>query len=303
MRFSVQLPTDQVARGAEFVSFEAIAEMARVAEAAGFDAVAVTDHPAPPARWVAAGGHHSLDPFVALAFAAASTERLRLLTQVVVLPYRNPFLLAKSAATLDALSCGRLILGVAAGYLEREFAALGADFEGRNEASDEAIDVLRAAWRGEPVEYAGRDFVAKGNVQLPRPVEPDGPPIWVGGNSRRAIRRAVERGDGWLPFPAARALAGHTRTAALESLDDLRAGLDYARAHAAKIGRRAPLDVCVVPFGFTVNDPAPDLARVAGELPRYAEAGVTWLAFTLPAPSRAAWCDAVAALGTALAVR
>lgn len=303
MRFSVQLPTDHVHAGPELVSFEAVTEMARAAEDAGFDAVAVTDHPAPPARWVAAGGHHSLDPFVALSFAAAATTRLRLLTQVVVLPYRNPFLTAKAAATLDLLSGGRLILGVAAGYLAPEFAALGADFERRNETTDEAIDVLRAAWSGDPIDRIARGFVAKGTAQLPRPAAPGGPPIWMGGNARVAIRRAVERGDGWLPFPAPKSLAGHTRTAAMESLDDLRAGIAYAREHAEKIGRRRPLDVCLVPFGFAQGAPADDLARLRDEIPLYAEAGVTWLAFTQPATSRAAWCDAVAALGAATASR
>jgi probable F420-dependent oxidoreductase len=303
MRFAVQLPTSHVFDGDEFVSGGAIAEMARAAEDAGLDAVAVTDHPAPPARWVAGGGHHSLDPFVALAFAAAATTRLRLLTQVVVLPYRNPFLLAKAAASLDALSNGRLILGAAAGYLEPEFAALGADFAARNEASDEAIDVLRAVWRGEAVDVAGRRFHAKGTAQLPRPAQPAGPPIWIGGNARRAIRRAVERGDGWMPFPAPAKLAGWTRTTALESLDDLRAGLAYAREHAAAIGRATPLDVCLVPFGFERGARGEDLTGLAALLPTYAELGVTWLAFDLPAPSRAAWCDTVAALGRALHAR
>ena len=303
MRFSVQLPTDHVDAGAEFVSADAIAAMARAAEAAGFHAVGVTDHPAPPARWVAAGGHHSLDPFVALSFAATATERIHLLTQVAVLPYRNPFLLAKSAASLDLLSGGRLILGVAAGYLAAEFAALGADFANRNEVADESIAVLRAAWRGEALDFAGRGFVAKGNAQLPRPAQPEGPPIWVGGNARRAIRRAVEAGDGWLPFPAPAKLARHTSTAAMESLEDLRAGIAYAREHAAVTGRTRPLDVCLVPFGFTVSDDVADFARLADEIPLYAEAGVTWLAFTLPAKSRAAWCDAVAALGQAIAGR
>jgi probable F420-dependent oxidoreductase len=297
MRFSVQLPTDHVDAGAEFVSGDAIAVMARAAEAAGFHAVGVTDHPAPPARWVAAGGHHSLDPFVALSFAATATQHLRVLTQVAVLPYRNPFLLAKAAASLDLLSGGRLILGVAAGYLAAEFAALGADFANRNEVADETIAVLRAAWRGEAVEVEGRGFVAKGNAQLPRPAQPGGPPIWVGGNARRAIRRAVEMAEGWLPFPAPAKLARHTSTAAMESLDDLRAGIAYAREHAAKIGRTRPLDVCLVPFGFTLGDPVAAFPRLADEIPIYAEAGVTWLAFTLPAPSRGAWCDTVAALG------
>jgi probable F420-dependent oxidoreductase len=297
MRFAVQLPTDQVDAGTDLIGAAAVAEMARTAEAAGFDAVSVTDHPAPPARWVAAGGHHSLDPFVALAFAAAATERLRLLTQVVVLPYRNPFLTAKAAATLDALAGGRLILGVAAGYLAPEFAALGADFERRNETCDDAIDILRAAWRGDPVDRIARGFVAKGTAQRPRPAQPNGPPIWVGGNARRAIRRAVERGDGWMPFPAEKALAGWTRTAALESLDDLRAGVAFARAHAESIGRRAPFDVCLTPFGFSLGAPADQLERLRDELPLYAELGVTWLALTLPAASRADWCEQVARIG------
>jgi probable F420-dependent oxidoreductase len=286
MRFAVQLPTSQVFDGDEFVSGPAITEMARAAEAASLDAVAVTDHPAPPARWVAGGGHHSVDPFVALSFAAAATTRLRVLTQVVVLPYRNPFLLAKAAASLDALSGGRLILGGAAGYLKPEFAALGADFDGRNEASDEAIDVLRAVWRGEPVDVAGRHFHAKGTAQLPRPAQPNGPPIWIGGNTRRAIRRAVERGDGWMPFPAPAQFAGWT--------------LAYAREHVAAVGRTTPLDVCLVPFGFERGAKCDDFAGLVDLVPTYAELGVTWLAFDLPAPSRAAWCDTIAALGAAL---
>jgi probable F420-dependent oxidoreductase len=299
LRLAVQLPTDRVDAAAEFVSAEAIAAMARAAECAGFDAVAVTDHPAPPARWVAAGGHHSLDPFVALSFAAAATSRLRLLTQVVVLGYRNPLLLAKAAATLDALSGGRLVLGVAAGYLAPEFAALGADFANRNDVADATIATLRGAWRGEAFDVAG----AKGVAQLPRPAQPAGPPIWIGGNARRAIRRAVELGEGWMPFPAPASLAGFTRTAAMESIDDLRAALDYAKEHAARIGRTAPLDVCLVPFGFSRGSSADDFAALADQVPAYAALGVTWLAFDLPSPSRAAWCDHVARLGETFAGR
>jgi len=300
VRLAVLLPTDHVHRAEAFLAPGAVAEMARAAEDAGFDAVAVTDHPFPPARFLAEGGHHSLDPFVALAFAAAATRRVRLLTQVLVLPYRNPFLVAKAAATLDVLSGGRLVLGVAAGYLEGEFAALGADFARRNEDTDEAIDALREAWRGEPVERAGRGFRAAANVQLPRPARPGGPPIWIGGNARRAIRRAVERGDGWLPFPARARMAGYTRTAAMEGLADLRAGLAYAREHAAEIGRTAPLDVCMVPFEAARGARAEDAARLAEALPAYADAGVTWIALTLVAETREAWCDAARALGAAL---
>lgn len=310
MRFAVQLPTDRVEAGPELLSAAAVAEMARAAERAGFDAVSVTDHPMPPARWVAAGGHHSLDPFVALSFAAAATERLRLVTHVLVLPYRNPFLVAKAAATLDVLSGGRLVLGVAAGYLEGEFAALGADFAARNERTDEAIAALRTAWSGEPVTFEGAGFAARGNAQRPPPPARGddarrgwaGPPLWIGGNAPRAIRRAVELGDGWAPFPAPAKLAGHVRTAAMETLGDLRAGIDRARAHAERVGRSARLDVAFVPFGFELGTRAPPPPeRLRDEVAAYAAAGVTWLLLPLDAATRAAWCEQVAAYGEALA--
>ncbi len=301
MRFSVQLPADRADHAAEFLSGEAIAEMARSAERGGFDACAVTDHPFPGDAWLRSGGHHALDPFVALSFAAAATRQIRLLTHVLVLPYRNPFLAAKAAASLDVLSGGRLTLGVAAGYLESEFAALGADFAARNELADEALAAMRAAWSGESVSLAGRGFRAEGNRALPQPLQKPGPPIWVGGNSRRAIRRAVESADGWLPFPAPARLASRVGTAALATLDDLRAGIGYAREHAEKTGRAAPLDVCFVPFGFEmgVRD-ASAVGRLRDELPAYESAGVTWLAVSVPAETRAEWCDRVGALGEGL---
>ncbi len=125
MRLSLGLETSRSDRPEEFVTAEAIAEMAKAAEAAGFDAVFVTDHPFPDDRWLDGGGHHALDPLVALAFAAAATSTIGLHTNLFVLAYRNPFLSAKGIATLDQLSNGRVILGVGAGYLEPEFAALG----------------------------------------------------------------------------------------------------------------------------------------------------------------------------------
>ncbi|MCZ6463759.1 MAG: LLM class F420-dependent oxidoreductase [Proteobacteria bacterium] len=301
MRFSVQLPTDRVEYGAEFVSGEAVAECARAAEAAGFDAAFVTDHPVPDDRWLAAGGHHTVDPFVALSFAAAATEGLRLQTNVLVLPYRNPFLVAKAAASLDALSGGRLILGVAAGYLESEFAALGVDFAERNELSDEAIIAIKRAWGEEGVAMRGRHFEAAGNTQLPRPVQKPHPPIWVGGNSRRAIRRAVELADGWLPFPAPRRMAAHIRTASIESLEDLEARIGYAREHAAAVGRSAPLDIGFVPFGFEIRSMgAVDAAQLHESVASLHALGVTWVAINVPCRSRSEYRDRVGALGEAI---
>ena len=288
MRFTLQLPTDKVSSPAEFLTAEAIGEMARAAEAAGFDAAFVTDHPAPGDRWLASGGHHALDPFVALAFAAAATTRLRLQTHVLIAAYRSPFLAAKALASLDVASGGRLIVGTAAGYLEPEFAALGARFDERNELADELLTALKRIWSESGLVLAGRHFAAAGNTALPQPVQKPHPPLWVGGNSRRAIRRAVELGDGWLPFPAPARMARRVGTAALESEDDLARGLAYAREHAERVGRVAPLDVCFSPFGLDMRaDGLPEPASIRAAAQRLGALGVTWLAITLPCATRA----------------
>jgi probable F420-dependent oxidoreductase len=302
MRFSVQLPTDRVDAFEEFGSAEAIAETARAVEAAGLDACFVTDHPVPSDRFVGeAGGHHALDPFVALSFAAAATTRLRLQTHILVLPYRNPFLTANAAASLDAVSGGRVILGVAAGYLKDEFEALGADFEGRNAYCDEAIRAIRAAWTEDHLVFEGSGYRADGHSLRPRPAQKPHPPIWVGGNSRAAIRRAVELGDGWLPVPAPRRMASFIHTASIEDLDDLRERMAYARAHAEKIGRERPLDVCFVPFGLGMGHQDDlDPARFRSRIAELEEIGVTWVTLTLPARTRAELCDRIAGLGAAL---
>ncbi|MES4792315.1 MAG: LLM class F420-dependent oxidoreductase [Chloroflexota bacterium] len=210
MRVAVGLPTHRVDRPGGFLTGDAVAEIARAAEEAGFDAVFVTDHPFPGDRWLASGGHHTLDPMVALSFAAAATSRLRLLTNLCVLPYRNPFLVAKAVASLDALSGGRVILGVGAGYLASEFRALGVPFEERNERTD-AIMAIQRAWTGGSPTGRGPGWEASGNTMLPRPHQRPRPPIWVGGNSTRAIRRAVELADGWMPFPNPAAEAERAR--------------------------------------------------------------------------------------------
>jgi len=301
MRFTLQLPTDRVDAAAEFVRGDAVAEMARTAEAAGFDACFVTEHPFPSDRWLATGGHHALDPWVALSFAAAATTVLRVQTNIAVLAYRNPFLTAKAVASLDVLSGGRVILGVAAGYLRGEFEALGVDFEERNELCDEAIDALRLAWSQSGVDTKGRHFAAHGNSMLPRPVQTPHPPIWIGGNSRRAIRRAVEKGDGWIPFPTPGLASDRIRTAAIESLDDLAERVAYAREQARAIGRTTPLDVCFAPLGVPLHrrdEATPErFAEVARSL---AALGVTWLALSLPAKTRATWCERVREVGERL---
>ena len=127
MRFHVTHPLISHPYHPELVTGEGVVRLARAAEAAGFDGYGFTDHPAPTQAWLDAGGHDALDPFVALGVVAAVTSTIRLIPNIVVLPYRNPFVVAKAAATLDSLSGGRFTLATGVGYLEGEYAALGVD--------------------------------------------------------------------------------------------------------------------------------------------------------------------------------
>jgi probable F420-dependent oxidoreductase len=250
----------------------------------------VTDHPFPDDRWLATGGHHALDPMVVLAVAGAATSTLRLQTHVFVLAYRNPFLSAKSVLSLDRLSGGRVILGVASGYLRPEFGALGVDFDERNELTDEAIDAMIAAWTTDGVALDGRHFRARGNTMAPRPIARPHPPIWVGGNSKLAIRRAVERGQGWLPFPNPQAASRALKTPAMESVADLAERLQYARDHAETIGRTEPLEVCCALFSRALGGSgADDFAAQRDEVAELAALGAGWVTVQFPGTTRAEW--------------
>lgn len=284
--FSLEVPTQRVESVDEFVTAEAIADIARVAEESGFAAVHVTDHPAPDAKWLDHGGHHALDPFVALAFAAAATTHVKLLTNVYIAAYRNPFLGAKSIQSLAALSNGRLILGTAAGYLKPEFKALGIDFDNRGALLDEALDVLDKVLTGQDIAYDGTNFAARGVRLRPLPAAP--PPVWVGGNSKRAVRRAVARAQGWAPFNTF-GYAAASRTAEISTIDDLETAIDWAKQYAAEIGRTAPLDIC-----FSAGNLLDD-SRSADErhatIGRLGAAGVTWLTIAPTGASRAEVID------------
>ncbi len=298
MKFSVQLPTDRVEQGDEFISAGAIAVMAEAIERAGFDACWVTEHPFPSDEWMASGGHHSLDPFVALTAAAVVTKKLRLHTNILVLPYRNPFLTAKAVASLDAVSGGRVIMGVAAGYLEGEYAALGANFEDRNAITDEALVAMKQAWKGESMKRDGRYFQVCGNTMLPTPLQKPHPPIWVGGNTKMAIRRAAKHGQGWSPFPIAGVFAGRTRTASIETLEDLRKGIEYLRDYAKSIGRSDRIDVNFVPFGSRMNSQqALDPAAFREQVAELESIGVTWVSLGVPGVSRDEYLGSIARFG------
>lgn len=175
-----------------------LAQVARTADEVGLFYLAVCDHvavPREPARRMSTGW---FDPVATLAWAGALTESVRLLSHVLVAPYRPPLVTAKSFLTIDELTGGRAVLGIGVGHVEGEFEALGADFAGRGAVTDEAIDLIRKAFTDEWVSHDGERFSADDVGLRPRGHQ-DQIPIWVGGSSKPAQRRAAERGDGWLP--------------------------------------------------------------------------------------------------------
>ena len=278
--------------------------MASAAEDAGVHAVYTTDHPAPDAAFMGSGGHHALDPFVALTVAATATSRVRLHTNLVILAYRNPFISAKALATLDVVSGGRLIVGTGAGYLAAEFAAVGADFEHRNDVTDEAIAVLKAVWSGEPITMEGRYFQAADTVALPLPVQRPHPPIWIGGNSRRAMRRAVELADGWNPMPTPARASSRVRTPPIESLDDLAGRIDELHAASEKAGRDVPPEVIFTPIGLDMRRrELPSAQAFLDDFAAHAEIGVSGLTINLIGSTRAEWIDNVRWFGSEVVAR
>lgn len=189
MQVGVHLPQYGRVAGAE-----AIVRAARHAEDLGFCDLWVSDHVVHPAAQDYPSPH-LFDPLVTLSWAAAVTGRIGLGTSVLVVPMHNPLELANSLASLDALSGGRLTVGVGVGWSEAEYAALGRDFATRGQRLDEAIDLFRAVWSEDPVSFHGR-FTSFDDVRLlPKPARPI--PIWVGGRSEASWRRACERGDGY----------------------------------------------------------------------------------------------------------
>ena len=178
--------------------------IAQHAEALGFESLWTGEHvvlpdpreapsPAPPEFAM-------LHPSTSLAYLAGVTERVKLGTGITLIAQRNPVVLAKEMASLDVVSGGRLLLGIGAGYLHQEFAALGVNFRERGARTDEYVAAMRALWTHEKPSFSGR-FVSFDNIQArPRPVQPGGPPIIIGGASDAALRRAVEYAQGWYGF-------------------------------------------------------------------------------------------------------
>ena len=223
-----------------------------LAEALGFDSLWMGEHVVAPSPWVAPSpiqpDYPILDPLVALGFMAGVTQRVRLATGIVILPQRNPVVLAKQLATLDVVSRGRLMFGMGVGYLEPEMSAVGVPMEGRGARADEYLQAMRALWEEDAPAFSGRHVEFEGVDAHPRPLQRP-LPVVVGGHSAAAHRRAVAHGDGWYGYLLDR-----------EATARQVASLREAAANAAR-----DLD------GFTITvSPAerlgPDSVRAFGEL-------------------------------------
>jgi probable F420-dependent oxidoreductase len=299
MQFTITHPMHSHPYNPELASGSGVAALAVAAEAAGFSGFGFTDHPAPTQRWLQSGGHDALDPFVAMGFAAAHTSTIRLIPNVVVLPYRNPFVVAKAGATLDLLSDGRFTLAVGVGYLKWEFIALGVDFDERGDLMEEALQAIRAIWTGDDVSFEGRHFTASGITAHPRPLSQPHPPIWIGGNTAAARRRVAAYGDGWCPFPAPAVLAQTARTTSIETNEELKAGIDDLRRRCEALGRDpATLDITFSNnVGGSLADDDFNADAYLEGIESLAALGVTWVQAHLPGDSVAQAVEAMEKFG------
>jgi probable F420-dependent oxidoreductase len=236
---------------------DAMIRVAKAAEQAGLESVWTGEHVVLPDPRVAPSPSEPqtpfLDPLIALSHIAAHTVELRLGTGVIILPQRNPLVLAKELASLDVVSKGRLIFGLGAGYLEPEFRALGAPFEQRGAVTDEAIEVLKALWTMEKPAHTGQFFSFAGIDAQPRPVQKPHPSIVVGGISRYGARRAVRYGNGWYGF--------------FTDLEATKRCLDWIHGFI-EVGER-PADLGELEISVT-----PPLRVTRDMMERYAELGV-----------------------------
>ena len=285
---SVTFPYDHIHLPQEFVTMQAVHETARAADEAGFWSGTVTDHPIPGYRWLDSGGHYAQDPFVMLSMVAAVTTRLRLQTNILVLPYRNPFITARAVSSLDVFSGGRFVFGLGAGYLKPEYKALGVDFDSRNEIMDEYIRAMKLAWTGEDFSFEGTGYTAVGNRLLPKPVCDPHPPLLIGGNSKRALRRAVDLGDAWHPFFVPKMVTDTARTANISTDEDIQEAMAYMADYADKVGRPTP--PVITSATFTIR-PGFDAQEAVDHYGHLKTLGVRGSGARILTASRSEWCD------------
>ncbi len=216
--------------------------VAIAAERAGFDFLSVSDHVVVPANlkskypytasgvFAAAEHGYCLDMLATMAFLAGCTERLRLLASVMVVPHRPAMLTAKMISTIDVLSNGRLILGAGAGWMEEEFALLGAPFKERGAVTDEYLAAFQELWTKDAPAYSGKHVSFSDVLFYPKPVQKPHPPIWIGGESAPALRRTIRFADAWYP-------GNNSQTMPLDTPKRLAAGIAHVRGACEKAGR------------------------------------------------------------------
>jgi probable F420-dependent oxidoreductase len=295
MRYGFYLPTRGPTSGPDD-----LATLAARGEALGFHSVMIADHIIFPTRieskypYTVSGAFpgegDALEQLTLMAFIAAKTEKLRLVTSVMILPHRNPVVTAKVLATIDVLSKGRVTVGVGVGWMAEEFAALNApDFAKRGAVSDEYLEIFAKLWSGGPVSHQG-EFYRFDEVRCePIPVQRPGPPIWIGGHSRPALRRAARHGDGWHPVGA--------NAAVPLPADELAVKISELKQLTVAEGR--DFDAMTLSFKAPLYDAAvaqPDGARrpftgtndqVIEDIHTYANLGIAELIFDIRSPTLA----------------
>ncbi|MDR5699120.1 TIGR03619 family F420-dependent LLM class oxidoreductase [Agromyces aerolatus] len=288
MKYTVEFPLSAVSDADD------VDTIARAVDRLGYDALAFTEHPAPSQAWLdSAVGHLTFDLLGSLAYCAAITERVRLMSFLVVLPYHRPFMLAKALSTIDVLSRGRLTAVVGAGYLRAEFDALGVPFDERNALLDETLALLPEIWSGEPVTRSGSGFTAADIVSRPAPVQPGGPPLWIGGNGPRAKERAARTG-GWSPLFIGGDRASSIGTTALTDADQLAAGIREVRNRARVLrGEDAEVVVQALTPHSRVMFAEHSVAEHRDLVASLAEIGVDWFVIRAPGHDAAAVVDAL----------
>ena len=277
---------------------DVLRSLAQRAEDLAFDSVWVSDHVILPrqvesfypyaADGVATFGPDEpyYEPLAALNFLAGCTQRVRLGTHVLIIPYRNPVLTAKILATLDVLSGGRLILGAGVGWMEEEFLALGLDtYHQRGAVTDEYLSLYKELWTKDEPVFHGEHYQLSGVGFQPKPVQKPHPPIWIGGHTGPAIRRAAIHGDGWMPIGL--------RPPAILEPEELAGKIDRLRKLTFQAGR--PADAVTVTFSTTIefeNTPGPSRRmatgrpeQIAADLRQYQDLGVQSFIISFPAQS------------------
>jgi len=276
---------------------DVVLKLAEKADALRFDSLFVTDHivmPASSAKSVYPyttsgqfpGGlaQDYLEPLATLSHLAHATKRAKLGISVLVIPYRNPLLAAKMLATIDVLSKGRVILGAGVGWLREEFEALGAPpFEERGAVTEEYIKLMRAAWTTDPVSFEGKHYSVRDVHVLPKPVQRGGIPVWIGGHTGAAVRRAGAIGDGWHPIGM--------RPPAMLGPEEYAAKVEELRASARRAGRdpksitltiRVPMEVRGKNTKAAAGDRPPfqgTAEEIAADIRRYQALGVSHFVF------------------------